>query len=123
MKAIANESTVMFSILSPRAAALRCIVRHRGSVQYALRKDVWTGRLTFTDCVLLFCFFALLGSIVFSRGSKKVLFWRTVYKNSDGTPCEKTDGQGDLQYRRKGRLACLQGKGRGRYSYQGLVIR
>ncbi len=32
----------------------------------------------FTDCVLLFCFFALLGSVVFSRGSKKVLFWRTV---------------------------------------------
>ena len=25
-----------------------------------------------------FCLFALLGSIVFSRGSKKVLFWRTV---------------------------------------------
>ncbi len=30
------------------------------------------------DCVLLFCFFALLGSVVFSRGSKHVLFWRTV---------------------------------------------
>ncbi len=32
----------------------------------------------FTDCVLLVCFFALVGSIVFSRGSKKVLFLRTV---------------------------------------------
>ncbi len=32
----------------------------------------------FTDCVLLFCFFAFWGSVVFSRGSKKVLFWRTV---------------------------------------------
>ncbi len=28
----------------------------------------------FTDCVLFFYFFALLGSVVFSCGSKKVLF-------------------------------------------------
>ncbi len=34
-----------------------------------------------TDYVLLFYFVALLGSIVFSRGSKKVRFWRT--KNSN----------------------------------------
>ncbi len=32
----------------------------------------------FTDCALLFCFLALLGSVVFSRGSKKVLFGRNV---------------------------------------------
>ncbi len=36
----------------------------------------------FTDCVLLFCLFALLGSVVFSRGSKKYLFG-TLYKNSE----------------------------------------
>ncbi len=33
---------------------------------------------SFTDGVLLVCCFDFLGSIVFSRGSKKVLFWRTV---------------------------------------------
>ncbi len=41
------------------------------------RHDV-SGHDLFTDCVLLFFFFALLGSVVFSRGSKKVLFWRSV---------------------------------------------
>ncbi len=34
----------------------------------------------FTACVLLFSAFLLFwGSVVFSRGSKKVLFWRTVH--------------------------------------------
>ncbi len=38
----------------------------------------------FTDCLLLFYFFAaFLGSVVFSRGSKQKYFFGALYKNSD----------------------------------------
>ncbi len=42
-----------------------------------------TTRLNFTDCVLLFHFFAFLGSVVFSRGRATKYFFGALYKNSD----------------------------------------
>ncbi len=71
MKSIANESTVIFGHTHTVDG------NKLASAVSPEENDVIYDNI-FTDCVLLFCFFALLGSFVFSRGSKKVLFWRTV---------------------------------------------